>query len=237
MASKLLAGVALAAALAAPAAATADPVLVKNGRVEATVSSDQMSRLVVLGEKVVEVRKIDDPAGPQILVETSDTTGDVFVAFDGEAVGKTFTLFLITNQGRTIQAVLTPGAVEGQTVQILTEQAPQARMDQRADRRAPYQETVTALMRLMFNSEAPEGVVFRAVNGKPGKAGPFELQVVESYEVAGLRGQVIHLRNASAEEQQVIADSFFVPGVLAVAVTHEALGPNNRGRVFIVEEK
>lgn len=233
----MLAGVALAT-LGLAAAAAAEPVQVKNGRFDATVSADQMSRIVVLGEKVVEVRKIEDPAGPAMMVETSEATGDVYVAFDGEAVGKTFSLFLITNQGRTIQASLTPGAVEGQTVMVQAEAAPRARMDERLDRQAsPYQETITALMRVMFNGEAPEGVVYRrAAAAKPGRAGPFQLQVVGAYEVAGLRGQVIDLQNASEEPQQVIADSFFVPGVMAVAVSHEALKPGERSRVFIVEE-
>ncbi|OYX36046.1 MAG: hypothetical protein B7Y99_02570 [Caulobacterales bacterium 32-69-10] len=229
-----LAGAAACALLAG--AAMADPVQVRNGRFEAPVSANQMSRVVILGEKIVEVRKLDDPEGPQIIVEASEATGDVFVGFDGDVTGKTFSVFFITNTGRTIQGVLVPAAIDGQTVQVQVDPATQGRMEQRPDRRAPYQETLTGLIRLMFNGESPEGVVRQVLNEKAGAAGPFAVRVSEIYDVAGLRGQVLELRNTTDTKQAVVGDTFFVPGVLAVAVSAETLAPQQVGRVFVVEE-
>lgn len=233
-AKTLLAGAAVCALLATPA--LAEPVQVRNGRFEAAVSADQMSRVVILGEKVVEVRKMDDPTGPQIIVEASDATGDVFVGFDGDVTGKSFSVFFVTSSGRTIQGVLTPAQIEGQTVQVQVDQVGQGRIEQRGDRRAPYQETLTALVRLMFNGEAPEGVVRQVLAEKEGAAGPFAVRVAEIYDVPGFRGQVLEIRNTTATKQMVVGDTFFVPGVLAVAVSAEALEPQQRGRVFLVEE-
>lgn len=229
----LMVGAALCALACAPAAA--DPVQARNGRFEASVSGSQMSRVVIVGEKIVEVRTVNDPEGPQMIVEAADT-GDVFVAFDAEAMGKSFSAFFITSSGRTIQGVLTPGAMDGQTVQVLPEAVAQGRIEQRADRRSPYQETVTGLIRLMFNGEAPEGVVRLRPKTSEVKAGSFAIRVAEVYDVQGLRGQVLEVRNASPTKQAVVGDSFFVAGVLAVAVSSDELQPNATARVFLVEE-
>jgi len=88
---------------------------------------------------------------------------------------------------------------------------------QRSERRSGYMETVTALFRLMFNGEAPEGVRREARAGQATRVGPFELRVVETYEVANLRGQVLAIRNASEATVPVVVDSFLVAGVMAAA--------------------
>ena len=50
----LLTGAAFCAALLATNPAHADPVQVRNGQFEAVVSADQMSRIAIEGDKIVE---------------------------------------------------------------------------------------------------------------------------------------------------------------------------------------
>jgi hypothetical protein len=122
MRAKLLAvaaGAVLSAVLATGAASA--PILAKDGRFEADVSARQMSRIAIQGEKVVSVRNINDPTGPQVMIETDEATGDVFVGFDGDVSGRAFSVFLTTESGKTVQAVLHPMEAEGQSVIVRLE--------------------------------------------------------------------------------------------------------------------
>ncbi|MDQ7814112.1 type-F conjugative transfer system secretin TraK [Brevundimonas sp.] len=216
----------------------ADPVEVRDGKFDAVVSADQMSRLSISGDKIVSVRSINEPDGPQMLVEADETTGDVYVAFDGDVLGRTFSLFLVTQSGRTVQAVLQPSAVDGQTVLINlggTPAQPGASVE-RSERRVEYLETVTALVRVMFRGETPEGVSCGRGNDGSTRVGPFELRISQTCQALGLRGQVIDLENKSEAAVPVVVDSFLVAGVVAAAADRSELLPGGRGRVFVVEE-
>lgn len=238
-------GVALLAALtvlcgaAVPTIALAENIQAREGKFEAVVSADQMSRIAIEGDKIVSVRTINDPDGPQMLVEAEESTGEVYVAFDGDVLGRTFTLFLVTASGRTVQATLSPSSVSGQSVTVnLGANPAQAAGDtvSRSEKRNGYMETVTALVRLMFNSEAPDGVRRTGRAAQPTRVGPYELRIVETYEVAGLRGQVMAIKNASEATVPVVVDSFLVAGVMAAATDRPELLPGGEARIFLVEE-
>jgi len=239
----LLAG---AASLAA-GMALAEPIVAVGDRFEAAVAATQMSRLSIEGEKIAAVRKVEDPEGPAFMVEPEPATGDVYVAFDGDVVGRSFTVFLVTESGRTVQALLRPSPGEGRTVHVrlaggsapVSSQSPPkagGAGDPRAERTPAYTEAIAALMRLMFNGEAPHGVERAAVRPARRKAGPFELAETETWGVMNLRGRVVTVTNMDTVDRPLGAEAMLVDGVLAVGVTHETLAPGQRARLFIVEE-
>ena len=244
---------AAAASLFLSSTALADPVAVHDGRFEADVSARDITRIAIAGEKVSTVRKIDDAQGPKMAVDVDAATGDVFVNFDGDVVGRSFTVFLTTQSGRTVQAILSPRDKDGQTILVRLErematapagaaagvgsdadQAPRTSAV-RTDRHEAYPEILTALIRLMFNQAAAPGVDRTAVTEAPRPAGAFQLQVVETYAVGDLRGTVLSLRNTSRVGQALNAKTFLAPGVLAAAVSHESVDPDQYARVYIVE--
>lgn len=219
--------------------AQAETIQAKDGRFEAQVSADQMSRITILSDKIVQVRTVNDPAKPQMLIEAEETTGDVYVAFDGDPKGGTYTAFLVTATGRTVQATLHAASLEGQTLTVSLPAlaagiaGPTA---QRSDRRSGYTETVSALVRLMFNGQGAEGAQ-RTQGTRPStRVGPYELSILETYQVAGLKGQVLSIKNASDQTVPVLAESFLIAGVWAVAADHDELVAGASGRVFLVEE-
>lgn len=234
--------------LACSTTAVAQPVTTEDGRFEAVVSATQMSRLSIEGEKISSVRKVEDPDGPSLMVEPEPATGDVFIAFDGEVVGRNFTAFLVTESGKTVQASLRPTPGEGRTVLVrlaggsATASAPSGvphpgrAEGPRAERSPPYTETITALMRLMFNGEAPAGIERVSVRGSRRRAGPFEIVETETWSVMNLRGRVLAVSNRSQADQSIDIDALLVPGVLAVGVSHGQLAPGDQIRVLLVEE-
>lgn len=236
---RFLTGVALWALFAWPAVAA--QVAAKDGRFEADVSARQMSRISMLGERIASVRKLDEPGGPQLLVETDEKSGDAFVAFDGDVAGRAFNLFLTTESGKVVQAVLHPVPGEGQTVLVRLEGAPAMPVTQagagggRPEGRSAYQETLVQFVRFMFNDQEVEGVVRRITNGSNVRAGPFAVREVSTWEGPGLRGRVLYVTNVGKAEEPVPLEAFLVERVNAAAATHERLKSGEQGRVFIVE--
>ena len=233
--------------------AFAETLTVKDGRFDADVSAKQMSMISLVGEKVTSIRKMDDPKGPQILLEADGSTGGVFVGFDGDVVGRSFSAFLITESGKTLEAVLTPRDIAAETVTVHLSAtdaierpaadtggdpapAQPAPVEATAPRHESYSELLTALIRLMFNDDAPAGVIRRTVAEPRRHAGPFDMQVLETFQVAGLKGTVLSLKNTSSAGQPLNAKTFLVSGVLAASVSHENIDPGQFGRVYLVEE-
>lgn len=225
-------------AVEAPSAPSGGPARIQNGSFEATVSADQLSRLSIVGDRIVSVRTMQDPEGPQMLVEAEEATGDVYVGFDGPALGRTFSLFLVTASGRTVQGNLHVAAVPGQTVLVAGGEAPPATgaTVDRTERRSDYLETVTAMVRMMFRGDQPEGIRCTNRQAQSREMGPYALRLVRTCEAAGFRGQELSLQNSSAETTPVLVDPFLVAGVVAAAADRDELQPGATARVFLVEE-
>lgn len=255
-AMKALAFGAVAAAVLSTAA-SAGVVVAKDGRFEADVSARQMSRISILGEKIAAVRKLDEPGGPQLMVDTDDKSGDAFIAFDGEVAGRAFTAFLTTESGKVVQAVLRPLPGEGQSILVRLEgvAAPSAgpppgglRSDAafsavsagppaaNAGGGSPYQERLVQFIRLMFNDQDAEGVTRRVTTQAALRAGPFNVRQTTAWDTAGLHGRVLYITNLGKAEEPVRLEAFLVERVFAAATSHERLRPGEQGRVFIVEE-
>ena len=248
-----LASACAAGALIAPPALAA-PVQAHDGQFEADVSARNITRIAIAGEKVATVRKADDAQGPRMSVDVDAGTGDVFVEFDGDVAGRTFTAFLTTQSGRTVEAVLSPRADrqgEGQTVLVQlgadgAGHGPGQGEDRdpdtaappvqgQADRHENYPELLTALIRLMFNDASAPGVERQSLSEPPKPAGAFQMQAIETFAVGGLKGTVLSLRNTTRVGQPLNARTFLVTHVLAAAVSHETVAPGQLARVYIVE--
>jgi hypothetical protein len=87
----------------------------------------------------------------------------------------------------------------------------------------------------MFNDLQAPGIERRVVRDVSRQAGPFQMREIYTYRVAVLKGTVIELRNTSLIGQPLNSKSFLVPGLLAAAVSHEMVQPQQAGRVYLVE--
>lgn len=224
-------------AVQAQPAPSSAPSRIQNGSFEATVSAEQLSRVSIVGDRVVSVRTMQDPEGPQMLVEAEEATGDVYVGFDGPASGRTFSLFLVTASGRTVQGNLHVAAVPGQTVLVAGGEAtPTGSTVDRTERRSDYLETVTAMVRMMFRGDQPEGIRCFERQAQSREMGPYAVRLVRTCEAAGFRGQELTLHNSSEDVTPVLVDPFLVAGVVAAAADRDELLPGASARVFLVEE-
>lgn len=216
--------------------ACAEVISVKGGTVSIDVSATQMSRLLVQGEKITAVRSLDDPSGPQLLVQNDPATGDVFVGFDGDTAGRTFSLFVTTDQGETVQVLLHPGDGAARTIELVPEIKATAQTGSASLKVNGYAETVTAFMKLMFNSQVTDGVTYTPVDDEGETTAHLKIRTVGYYRAAGIRGIVLYVTNRDTVPQDLKAEQFLVKHVIAAGVSHEMLKPGDSARVYIAEE-
>ncbi len=216
--------------------ANADTLQVKGGTVSVDVAAQQMSRLVVRGEKITAVRSLDDPSGPQVLVQNDATTGDVFVGFDGDTSGRTFSLFVTTDAGETVQVLLHPSEGAAKTIELLPELKATTQSGAVSLKTNGYAETVTAFMKLMFNSQTADGVTYTPVDDKGETTAHLNLRTVGYYRAAGIRGIVLYVTNRDTVPQVLKAEQFLVKHVIAAGVSNEMLKPGDSAQVYIAEE-
>jgi len=218
-----------------PAASRAETIRVKDGVASIDLSASQMSRVVVVGHCITAVRSLDDPAAPQLLAQTDEASGDVFIGFDGDAVGRTFSAFLSTDKGETIQLLLHPGDGPARTVEIQGEVrvgSPEAA----PLRSSGYSETVTAFMKLMFNGQVVEGVRQEPSDDRGRTAKSLLIRVLTTYRADGLKGTILVIVNKDTVPRPVTAETFLVAHVIAAGVSNELLQPGEAARAYIVEE-
>jgi conjugal transfer pilus assembly protein TraK len=216
--------------------ASADALRVKSGSVEIDLSATQMSRIVIQGEKITAVRSLDDPSGPQVLTQNDPATGDLFVGFDGDTAGRTFSVFATTDQGETIQLLLHPGDGPARTLEIQPEGRATEKLPTPALRSNGYAETVTAFMKLMFNNQVTDGVTYEPADDKGQVTDRLNVRTVGYYRAAGLRGIVLFVTNRDSVPRTLRAEHFLVAHVIAAGVSNELLEPGASARVYSEEE-
>ena len=225
----------LLAALTAAQEVSAEVVKAKAGIASVDLSATQMSRIVVQGGKIVSVKSLDDPSGPQLLVQNDASSGDVYVGFDGETAGRTFSAFLTTEEGDTVQLLLHPGDGPARTVEIALESRMMAQVSP-ALRSPGYSETVAAFLKLMFNGQVAEGVSYEPRQDNGRTADRLLIRTLGYYHTAGLRGIVLLVTNKDSIPQTLNPEQFLVSHVVAAGISNELLQPGESARVYIAEE-
>lgn len=226
---------AASAALIMASDAGAEAVTIENGAASVDVSASQMSRIVVRGEKITSVRSLDDPSGPQVLIQNDAATGDVFLGFDGDTAGRTFSLFITTDTGETDQLLLHPDDQPARTIELV----PETKVGGEGPvslRTSGYSETVTAFMKLMFNDQVTDGVSYEAADEAPSSNDHLVIRTLGYYRAAGLRGIVLVVTNHDTIPRALPAEQFLVRRVIAAGVSNELLEPGDSARVYIAEE-
>lgn len=223
--------------LALSHAAFAEPVKVRSNQATLQVSASQMSRVHVLGERITSVRTLQGSDGVELLLERDESTGDVYIGFDGETSGQTFSAFLTTESGRTVQLILHPIDDVAKTFELKLEGTLSASAPGAIQlKRNAYPETMAAFVKLLFDAERPDGVVCRQGRQAATQTTNFKVWTIERCDAEGISGTVLHFRNTSTVPQPLSADGFLVRQVLAVGITDELLSPGEEARVYIVEE-
>jgi conjugal transfer pilus assembly protein TraK len=220
--------------LAAPTA-FAETKQVIGDSVTIDVPPKQMSRLFVRGQKIASVRSLDEPTGPQVLVQHDATTGEVFIGFDDDPIDGHFSLFVTTDAGQTFEVRLHPLDGADNRIELVSDDGPSLISQQTQGAGSGYSETITAFMKLMFNGQVTQGVSFTPVKDQGEVSAHLLIKTIGYYQAEGLRGIVLNLTNQSLAPTVLQSDPFLVKHVLAVGISRETLGPKESAYVYVVE--
>jgi conjugal transfer pilus assembly protein TraK len=230
-------GLSALALLAVGAPALADTVSAKGGSVSVDISAKQMSRIFVRDDKIIAARSLDDPNGPQLITQSDANTGDLYVGFDADAIGRSYSLFLTTQSGEVIQVLLKPTDIDPTSIEILEEHhRSQETTAPGVSKANGYAETIVAFEKLMFNGQTTDGVTYRQINDAGQETRHFLVRTLGYYHTDGLVGTVLSLTNHSTVPQELAPEQFLVRHVLAAGVSGEMVQPGEEVRVYIVEE-
>lgn len=217
--------------------AFAESVTVRNEEAAFSISSTQMTRVTVRGDKIVSVKAMEGGEGPQLLVQHDQETGDVFLGVDGGEAGASFAAYLTTASGQTILAKISVDDGQARNIALLTETKKPVQQKSGATVVPGYQETIVAFMKVMFRGETVDGISCDNLALAATKTPNFRLYQVRYCVADGVKGTILQLQNTSKETQEVKPEQFFVKGVLAVGVTNEVVAPGQSTQVLLTEEQ
>lgn len=215
--------------------AVAETVAVKDGKVDVDVSSTQMTRFTVRGDKILSAKTMSDPEGPNVLIQNDADNGDVYVGFDGEVTGRTFAVYLTTASGETELVLLHPDTSPAKNVELIGEGRKLSANGQ-VNKNNGYAETLVAFQKILFEGEGGEGVTCQDTNSVPKKTPNFLVYQVRYCSTDGLKGFVLQMQNTTTLPQSVKAEQFMLEHVVAAGVSNELVQPGESTRVYIEEE-
>lgn len=211
--------------------------VVNNGSVSIDVANRQMSRITIRGDKIASVHEMDDPQGPTLLVQKDDQTGDMYVGFDKDAAGRTYSAFLTLQSGDTFQMLLHPSEILAANVEIVPENKKSEANTGPSNLKSPgYSEALVAFEKVMFLHQPTDGVLFTASDSKPEDTPNLTIRTIGFYKAEGIEGIELDITNHSTAPQELKCESFLVKHVLACGISNEMLEAGQNARVYIVQE-
>ncbi|TDN51499.1 type-F conjugative transfer system secretin TraK [Scandinavium goeteborgense] len=236
MKNKLLAGALFLVPSLIPfsAGATLHPVtlnFVQGSQFTLAVSSTNPNLFFIPGDRITA---ISGPAGAMTGKRQTESGGVIF----STTRKKPFTLYLETEQGKTLSVAATPAAGQGRVYQLVNNEpvATGARPDN-GDRASPYESLLVAANRAASTGTAPDGYGRVAPLSRPFNL-PAGLQLTGSDAWANgqLRIDVYRVENMASYGLALKEQHFWVPGVRSVMFDTQAraLMPRTTMRVFVV---
>ncbi|EKE00995.1 MAG: IncF plasmid conjugative transfer pilus assembly protein TraK, partial [uncultured bacterium] len=196
-----------------------------NEQVNVVLSNRDINRVLVKADKI---QSINGPTG--LYTAKNDVSGSVYISLYGEVP---FTVFASTVKGHNFSLLITPRAVTGRTV-ILEPTSPSL-LTARFEETDGYQKLLVTLINGMINSEALEDYAYGEIKkSKKTSVGVVSIKPIASYSGSHLLGIISEVKNKSKAPIALKPSYFYKPGVRAVALSQQMLGPSETGLLYQV---
>ena len=190
------------------------------------IAKQELTHIAVENDRIIGLKMSND----LLEVEQNDKSGDLFVRVKSE-VEDPITLFINTEQGRTIGLRLTPKHIAADSIMIkFKEEALNEELIQ-GESYTREQQIIQVLKSLEQNTRDVEVVARLPKSIK-------NLKVVSAtqYEYAPLKGQRFVLKNTSKKPMVLEESQFNGSKVLAVALSKVNLDPNENVELYVIKE-
>jgi len=201
-----------------------------NQTVTANISSKELTRIFVEGDRIQNVRGVQ---GAYELTK-DEKLGAVFIKLSPSYL-KTFNLFVTTESGQTYNLLLTPKDLPAESIE-LRPLSPVVSVAKRWERNSPYVETLIQLIHYMVNDIKPEGyavIDFLKIKQKNLSPG-LNMQLIRIYRGANLEGEIWQLKNACSKTLYLNKKDFFEHRVRAISLDKKVLHCNEKTYLYRV---
>jgi conjugal transfer pilus assembly protein TraK len=189
--------------------------VVDNETVSAKVSSLDITRIVVQGDRIKSLKGVSGTYTRQ----NDKNNGEVYIQPTALYQSTPFTVLIETEEGRHFTLLLNPIAVPGGTLMLVPKgvgREEAARFEQGSD----YELTLSHLIRAMATDTIPEGYAVNQVNSKTtyaiGNIATLKLKTI--YQGLNYQGQIYELTNTQSTSITLDEKEFFKPGTRAVSL-------------------
>jgi conjugal transfer pilus assembly protein TraK len=197
---------------------------VDNETVMAKVSSTDVTRIFVLGDRIKSVKGLKGAYSR----ENDEKNGEVYLQPSLLYQDRAFTVLIATEQGRHFTLLLTPTASPSETLMLVPKGVGQERAA-KFEQANYYELTLNHLMVAMKNGTLPEGYVMRAVDNKTAYQIGQRLRVTLKalYDGLNLRGEIYTITNNLTTSVQLDEREFYKKGTRAISVDTIILLPKS----------
>lgn len=197
--------------------------------VSAKISSKELSRIFVKGDRIQATRGIN---GTYELIK-DEKQGMVFVKPTPYFANRPFNLFITTENGHTYNLLLVPMDIPAENIQ-LRPLSPSIKLAEHWEKNSPYVEKLIQLMNSMVNQEEPDGYAIIPVKGKVIKYPDVTMQAIMVYRGSQLQGEIWCIKNCTRKTIHLKPNQFFQKYTRAIALEDETLGSGDETYLYKV---
>jgi conjugal transfer pilus assembly protein TraK len=190
------------------------------------ISSKELSRLFVLGDRVQAIRGLN---GAYELIK-DEKQGAIFIKPTPYYINKPFNLFITTENGHTFNLLLFPLDIPAESIEIKP-LSPSVHIAERWEKNAPYVETLIRLITNMVNDQQPEGYSVVPVHGDLVKYPKFSMTLETIYKGDHLEGETWSVKNTTKTSIYLKSSHFMHDNTRAISIEDDVL---DRGEVTYV---
>jgi len=185
-----------------------------NDSASAKISSLELSRIFVEGERIKSIRGMENT----YIFKSDNTKGEIYLKPTPLYQTKMFTVFINTESGRTFTLLLTPVDVPSQTIMIKSQGI--IKKAEKWERILPYEGTLVNLVLAMFNETEIDGFeVKNVIDVKPKFLGDIAtLKLLTVYNGNHLTGEVFEVKNRKKSQIVITEKEFYKPNARAIAL-------------------
>lgn len=217
--------------LASQVYATQIKGVVDNETITAKISSLDITRIIVQGDRIKSLKGIRGA----YTRENDENNGEVYLQPTAIYQNAPFTVLIETEKSRHFTLLLTPVAVPGGTLMLVPKgvgRVEAARFEQSSD----YQATLSHLVRAMATDTVPEGYSVSEVDNKTlyhfGNIATLRLKTI--YQGLHFQGQIYELTNTQSFAIRLDEKQFFKQGISAVSLENVVVAPHGKIKLIRV---
>ena len=204
---------------------------VNNETISAKVSSTDVTRIMVQGDRIQSVKGVKGA----YTRENDNNNGEIYIQPTSAFQQRAFTVLINTELGRHYTLLLNPMAVPSDTLMLVPKGVGKIEAA-RFENSSPYELTITHLVRAMTNGVMPEGYAVRGINTKKsynfGNIASVKLKTI--YQGLNLQGEIWEITNTKPYMITLNERDFYRVGTRAISLQAINIAPHGKIKLYRV---